>query len=90
MKTIWSAKPPKRYITHEELPGLVRRAIAEIILGQTLLLPSGQPSTGTPAERDTMPTKPPSARKGPHTRVPGHNHRGFCGRECFAGRGPKS
>lgn len=35
MRTIWAKAPPpnKKYITRDELPQLVRRAIADIIMG---------------------------------------------------------
>lgn len=35
MRTIWNKPPPpnKKYVTRDELPQLVRRAIADIIMG---------------------------------------------------------
>lgn len=56
MKTIWTKPAPKnkKYVTRDELPGLIREAIAGIILGGP-----PQPSIDPGIVRDISPPKRP-------------------------------
>lgn len=80
MKTMWAAAKKQQFVTREELPRLLRIALAEIIVGQKIELPdetSAQQAVFEP------PFVPPPKKK--TRRAQGHTHRGICGQACFDG-----
>lgn len=101
MKTIWKTKVPKKYVTRDELPGLVRHTLAELILGRSI--PDDQaPDTvvaGVPvgpelarglaaARRLAPPERKPIVIRAKLPRAKGHIHKGRCGKRCFSGERP--
>lgn len=75
MKTIWERGKggQAKYVTREEMPGLTREILADLILAALGLKPKA-PDTTLAA----LAPKPE-----PHPRAPGHKHRGRCGPNCF-------
>ena len=78
MKTLWKQSPkapsaPNGFVTHAELPALVRRIVAEAMTSKVVIeSPSPLLAAGAVA-----------AKKTKYPRAIGHTHRGRCGKKCF-------
>ena len=92
MKTLWAKgqKPKTRpgiYVTHDELPGLVARILAQMVSPHLAPTPRAEPLDRRP---DSM--KEPSKKRKyiARPRINGHTHRGCCGKKCYAETIPHS
>ncbi len=85
MKTLWAKgqKPKTRpgiYVTHDELPGLVARAIARMIHPHMASAPAAEPIDH---RSESMKAEPKKRKYTMRPRIDGHTHRGICGKKCY-------
>lgn len=95
MKTIWAKPGPKKFVTHEELPALMRRAIADMILGVSINVACGAvdaaQSTRVGGSENVSDDEKKGNGKGRWSRPPviagkQHDHKQRCGKDCSARR----